>query len=57
MFSLMGVYIMLVYPFNSWTQFGNGALGLPDGFQDDYEEIKCFWENMSWIYLVSTRMV
>ena len=34
-----GQEIMLVYPFNSWTQFGNGTLGLPDGFQDDYEEI------------------
>ncbi|MDP6755921.1 MAG: hypothetical protein QF769_07330 [Candidatus Marinimicrobia bacterium] len=30
---------MLVYPFNSWTEFEGGRQGLPAGFGDDYERI------------------
>jgi len=30
----------LVYPFKSWKRFDkDGALGLPEGFRDDYEKM------------------
>jgi hypothetical protein len=37
--------IILVYPFNSWTEFEGGRQGLPAGFADDYDRIN---GNGSW---------